>query len=193
MSDSSPATITPGTPSPGIAVGDPVISRPPQLAPMRVGDNATVHLGSLSSIKGPQGEPRYVSWCPASQGRDGVTTTVGEALADQITCRRCLSTAPTDALQRARTTAEAVADQQIAAKYTPAVSAELLGTILSELIHVGAVGVDVYANAIEVSGGADHDDSVALIPGEFSLNQVAAMLHIHPEQITDCRETTADL
>lgn len=89
---------------------------------MRVARNATVHLGSLSSIKGPSGEARYVSWCPASRGRTGRATagTVSEALADQITCRACWRTAPADALRRAQdTAAQLTAAQQLSHAQPP--------------------------------------------------------------------------
>jgi PAS domain-containing protein len=85
-------------------------TRPAQLATTRVGAGKVVHLGHLSSQKGPNGEPRYVSWCPASQGRDGAIT-VGEALTEQIICRRCLRSGPAEAIQRANEHASQLAQR----------------------------------------------------------------------------------
>ncbi len=45
-------------------------SRPAQLAPVRIGRGNAVHLGSRSSITGPNGEPRYIAWCGASGSGD---------------------------------------------------------------------------------------------------------------------------
>lgn len=68
-------------------------SRPAQLAPVRVGRGKAVHLGSLSSITGPDGSPRYVAaWCGASGSGDNVRA--GEAITDPINCRTCLRTQP---------------------------------------------------------------------------------------------------
>ncbi|RAO26136.1 hypothetical protein ONO23_05539 [Micromonospora noduli] len=67
--------------------------RPAQLAPVRVGRGKAVHLGSLSSITGPDGSPRYVAaWCGASGRGDDVRA--GEAITDPIDCRTCLRTQP---------------------------------------------------------------------------------------------------
>ncbi|MEV0216511.1 hypothetical protein [Micromonospora sp. NPDC050695] len=68
-------------------------ARPAQLAPVRVGRGTAVHLGSLSSITGPDGSPRYVAaWCGASGSGDNVRA--GEAITEPITCRTCLRTQP---------------------------------------------------------------------------------------------------
>jgi hypothetical protein len=83
-------------------------ARPAQLAPVRVGRGKEIHLGSLSSVKGPNGEPRYTSWCPAGRARLEKAATVGEAVAEEITCKSCKRQAPADALERAAATAEAM-------------------------------------------------------------------------------------
>ncbi|WP_233257877.1 hypothetical protein [Micromonospora sp. S4605] len=68
-------------------------SRPVQLAPARVGRGKAVHLGSLSSITGPDGSPRYVAaWCGASGSGDNVRA--GEAVTEPIDCGTCLRTQP---------------------------------------------------------------------------------------------------
>ncbi|WP_433233931.1 hypothetical protein ACQP2H_31680 (plasmid) [Micromonospora sp. CA-248260] len=67
--------------------------RPAQLAPVRVGRGTAVHLGSLSSIMGPDRSVRYVAaWCGASGTGDNVR--VGEPLTEPITCRTCLRVQP---------------------------------------------------------------------------------------------------
>jgi len=83
-------------------------ARPAQLAPVRVGRGKEIHLGSLSGVKGPNGEPRYTSWCPAGRARLEKAATVGEALAEEITCKSCKRQAPADALEWAAATAEAM-------------------------------------------------------------------------------------
>jgi hypothetical protein len=82
-------------------------ARPAQLAPVRIGKGVRVHLGHLSSIQGPNGEPRYCSWCPASAGRDGAPFTAGEAVTEEIDCRSCQRQASAEALQRAADAAQA--------------------------------------------------------------------------------------
>lgn len=82
-------------------------ARPAQLAPVRIGKGVKVHLGHLSSIKGPNGEPRYCSYCPASAGRDGAPFTAGEAITEEIDCRSCQRQASAEALQRAADAAQA--------------------------------------------------------------------------------------
>ncbi|MFF0182579.1 hypothetical protein ACFYPF_26170 [Micromonospora sp. NPDC005223] len=68
-------------------------TRPAQLAPVRVGRGRAVHLGNLSSIKGPAGEPRYVSSsCGASTRGD--TVAAGAAIAEPIDCRTCTKVNP---------------------------------------------------------------------------------------------------
>ncbi|MFG1804645.1 hypothetical protein ACGFI4_31325 [Micromonospora carbonacea] len=67
--------------------------RPAQLAPVRIGRGKAVHLGSLSSITGPDGSPRYVAaWCGASGSGDNVRA--GEPITEPITCGTCLRTQP---------------------------------------------------------------------------------------------------
>jgi hypothetical protein len=82
-------------------------ARPAQLAPVRIGNGKEVHLGHLSSIKGPNGEPRYCSYCPASRVRMDKTV-AGEAIAEEITCKSCQRQAGAEALERAAETAEAM-------------------------------------------------------------------------------------
>jgi hypothetical protein len=68
-------------------------TRPAQLAPVRIGRGRSVHLGCLSSIKGPADEPRYrPGWCAA--GSRGETVTVGAAAAEPIDCRTCTRSNP---------------------------------------------------------------------------------------------------
>jgi hypothetical protein len=80
-------------------------TRPAQLAPVRIGNGTVVHLGHLSSITGPDGEPRYCSYCPASRARAD-RTVAGEAVAEEITCKSCQRQAGPEALDRAAQTAE---------------------------------------------------------------------------------------
>lgn len=82
--------------------------RPAQLAPVRIGTGTRVHLGYLSSITGPAGEPRYCSWCPASKKRDS-TVEAGEAVAEAIDCGSCRRQADTEALERAAAAAAEMA------------------------------------------------------------------------------------
>lgn len=82
-------------------------ARPAQLAPVRIGNGKEVHLGHLSSIKGPNGEPRYCSYCPASRVRRDKTV-AGEAIAEEITCKSCKRQGSAEALERAAATAEAM-------------------------------------------------------------------------------------
>ncbi|MFY1599794.1 hypothetical protein [Micromonospora sp. WMMD737] len=63
-------------------------TRPAQLAPVRIGRGRVVHLGNLSSITGPAGEPRYVAGS-CSAGTRGDTVKVGAAVAAPIDCRNC--------------------------------------------------------------------------------------------------------
>ncbi|MEV0005875.1 hypothetical protein AB0H28_26820 [Micromonospora sp. NPDC050980] len=63
-------------------------TRPAQLAPVRIGRGRAVHLGNLSSIKGPAGEPRYVS-SSCGAGTRGDTVVAGAAIAEPIDCRTC--------------------------------------------------------------------------------------------------------
>ncbi|MER6757614.1 hypothetical protein ABT235_25910 [Micromonospora echinofusca] len=68
-------------------------TRPAQLAPVRIGRGRVVHLGNLSSITGPAGEPRYVAGsCGASTRGD--TVTVGAAVTAPIDCRTCTRSNP---------------------------------------------------------------------------------------------------
>jgi hypothetical protein len=83
-------------------------ARPAQLAPVRVGKGKEVHLGSLSWVKGPNGEPRYVSYCPAGRARLEKPVTVGEAVAEDVTCKSCKRQADAEALQRAADAAQAI-------------------------------------------------------------------------------------
>ncbi|XVU24183.1 hypothetical protein ACQPZJ_44295 [Actinoplanes sp. CA-054009] len=87
-----------------------ITARPAQVAPVRVGRGKEIHLGSLSGVKGSNGEPRYTSWCPAGRARLGKAATVGEAVAEQITCKSCKRQAPADALEQAAATAEAMTE-----------------------------------------------------------------------------------
>ncbi|MFY1573327.1 hypothetical protein ACN26Z_00335 [Verrucosispora sp. WMMD703] len=68
-------------------------TRPAQLAPVRVGRGRVVHLGNLSSLTGPAGEPRYVPGsCGA--GTRGDTVSVGAAVTEPIDCRTCARSNP---------------------------------------------------------------------------------------------------
>lgn len=80
-------------------------ARPAQLAPVRIGSDTVVHLGYLSSITGPDGEPRYCSYCPASRVRSD-RTVAGEAVAEEITCKPCAHKVVPDVLDLATQTAE---------------------------------------------------------------------------------------
>jgi len=68
-------------------------TRPAQLAPVRVGRGRAVHYGNLSSIKGPAGEPRYLS-SSCGAGPRGDTVAVGAAVAEPIDCRICTKANP---------------------------------------------------------------------------------------------------
>jgi hypothetical protein len=70
------------------------VQKRPQLAPVRIGRGRAVHLGCLSSLEGPDGEPRYsAAWCGAGRRGDG-DVTVGAAVTDLIVCRTCRRAAP---------------------------------------------------------------------------------------------------
>jgi hypothetical protein len=69
-------------------------TRPVQLAPVRVGRGRAVHLGNLSSIKGPAGEPRYIS-SSCGAGTRGDTVAAGAAVTEPIDCRTCTKANPT--------------------------------------------------------------------------------------------------
>jgi hypothetical protein len=70
-----------------------------------------------------------------------------------------------------------------------AILAAKLGAILSRLIQDGTVIVTVYADAYVVTDRDDEQHGSLL--GDFTVAQVADLLHIAPELIRDHRDTGA--
>lgn len=56
------------------------------------------------------------------------------------------------------------------------------------------MAVEVFANAVEVTGGADVDahDSIEIIPGVFTVEQAARLLCISPDRIGDYTHEVVD-
>ena len=131
-------------------------ARPAQLAPVRIGKGVKVHLGHLSSIKGPNGEPRYCSWCPASAGRDGGPYTAGEAVAEAVDCRSCQRQAGAEPMERAAATAAAMT--RAAEPAAPAADATLDEAVDHHDLDAESVRV---LDVIPASGAAAPDDLAA--------------------------------